>query len=130
MKEIDKLKQRPHTDCEGVPNLPKFLQHEDCCADADGGARVVRSAVQTALGLHLPSCSSLLKVLYRDSNFRNTGCLKKELLIESWAYFSLPKMGAVGSNVAMYITWKHSILLSLSKKQPNTVRNWIIKRPV
>ena len=89
VKEIDKLKQRPHTDCEGVTNVPKFPQHEDSCADADGGARVVRSAVQTALGLHLPSCSSLLKVLYRDSKtFEVQVVSKKKLLVESWAHYS------------------------------------------
>ena len=89
VKEIDKLKQRAHTDSEGVPNVPKFLQHEDSCADADVGARVVRTAVQRTLGLHLPSCSSLLKVLYRDSKtFEIQVVSKKKLLIESWAHYS------------------------------------------
>ena len=81
VKEIDKLKQRPHTDCEGVPNVPKFPQHEDSCADADIGARLVRSTVQTALGLHLPSCSSLLKVIYRDSKTFEIQVVSKKKIV-------------------------------------------------
>ena len=93
VKEIDKLKQRPHTDCEGVPNLPKFPQHEDSCADADGGAWVVRSAVQTALGLHLPSCSSLLEVLYRDSKTLEIQVVSKEVFDRTMGPLFITKIG-------------------------------------
>ena len=93
MKEIDKVKQRQHTDSEEVPNVAKFFQHEDSCADADGGARVVRSTVRRTLGLHLPSCSSLLEVQYRDSKTFEIQFVSKKVVDRIMGPLFITKVG-------------------------------------
>ena len=80
VKEIDKLKQRPHTDCEGVPNLPRipstwrFLCW--CWCWCPGCSVNSANSPQTAPPLMLLTAQGAVSGL---KNFRNTVCLKKIL---------------------------------------------------